>query len=83
MTYIDQLCLVSGLEIVQDGRIVQKGQVGHVLALLVLGWIHLSDLVLLEFLLLKFAQNLAKLAQLIFLIFPIFSTCVPHFRSRP
>lgn len=44
--------VITLLEIVQDRRIVKVGQVGHVLGLLVLRWVHLADLLLLECLLL-------------------------------
>lgn len=40
-TYVDQLGLVSGLEVMKYRRLVEVGQVGHVLALLKLGRVHL------------------------------------------
>jgi len=45
---VDKLGLVTGLEDVEDGGIVEEGQVGHILTLLVLGRVDLSDLLLLE-----------------------------------
>lgn len=47
-TYVDQLMIVSLLEVIQDGRVIQVCQVGHVLAFLVLGRVHLPYQVLLE-----------------------------------
>lgn len=47
-TYIDQTSTVTGLQVVQDRRLVQVSHVGHVLDLLELGWVHLLDVILLE-----------------------------------
>ena len=44
--------LVSGLEVVEDTGLVEVGQVGHVLAAVELGRVHLAHQVLLEHLLL-------------------------------
>ena len=52
-TYVDHFGLVARLEVPQHRRLVQVGQVGHVLALLELGRVHLGDLVALEALFLK------------------------------
>ncbi len=40
-THVDELGLVAGLEVVEDGGLVEVGQVGHVLTLLKLGRVHL------------------------------------------
>ena len=40
-TYVDQLGLVASLEVVEDRGLIEVGQVGHVLALLKLGRVHL------------------------------------------
>ena len=45
---VDHLCLISGLQVPEDGGIVEEGQVDHVLALLKLGRVdspHLRGLV--------------------------------------
>ena len=42
-TYIDEFGLVAGAEVVQHAGLVEVGQVGHVLTLLVLGRVHLWD----------------------------------------
>ena len=52
-TYVDHFGLVARLEVPQHRRLVQVGQVGHVLALFELGRVHLGDLVALEALFLK------------------------------
>ena len=44
---VDELIHIANLQVVQDGRVVQVCQVGHILAFLVLGWVDLMDLVLL------------------------------------
>ena len=44
---VDHLSLVAGLQVPEDGSIVEEGQVDHVLALLELGWVnstHISGL---------------------------------------
>ena len=51
MSYIDELGLVSGPQVVEDRGLVEVGQVGHVLALFKLGRVDLLDLVPLEHLL--------------------------------
>ena len=56
--YIDELGLVSGPEVVQDGGLVEVGQVGHVLALLKLGRVHLLYLIPFEHLLVVTDANL-------------------------
>ncbi len=50
---VDELADISALEIPQDRRLIQEGEVGHVLTLLKLGWIDLSYLITLEGLFLK------------------------------
>jgi len=47
-THVDKLGVITLSQVVQYRRIVQEGQVGHVLCLLVLWRIHLVDLILLE-----------------------------------
>lgn len=45
-TYIDQPGVVSVLDVVQHGRLVQTGELGHVLDLVEFGRVHLLDVVL-------------------------------------
>ena len=52
-THIDELDEVALLEVVEHGGVVEVGQVGHVLALLILGRVHLLHLLLLNALLLE------------------------------
>lgn len=60
-TYIDELMIISLLQIVEYGGIVEVCQVGHILGLLVLGRVHLGHLLLLEgFLLRGETAQLAK-----------------------
>lgn len=60
-TYIDELMIISLLQIVQYGGVVEVCQVGHILGLLVLGGVHLRHLFLLErFLLRGETAQLAK-----------------------
>jgi len=47
-SYIDELGVVTLLQVVEDRSIVEVSQIGHVLAFLILGRIHLLQLVLLE-----------------------------------
>jgi hypothetical protein len=47
---IDEFLVVSPAEIEEDGRIIEIGQVGHILTTVELGGIHLSYKVLLVFL---------------------------------
>lgn len=58
-TYVDEPGVVSLSEIVEDGGVVEESEVGHVLAFLVLGRIHLGNQVLLERLVLKSEQRFA------------------------
>jgi hypothetical protein len=51
--YVDEFAVVSLLEVVKDGSVVEEGQVGHVLCLFVLWGVHLTHKVLLERLFLK------------------------------
>lgn len=51
-TYVDQLMVVTLPQVVQDGGVVEVCQVGHILSLLILRWVHLLQKVLLEGLLL-------------------------------
>lgn len=53
-TYIDEFGIVPLPQIVEDGGVVEEGEIGHVLAFLVLGWIHLSHQILLVGLFLVF-----------------------------
>jgi len=46
-TYVDKAVEVSDSQVVQDGGFVQIGHVGHIVAHLELGWIHLLNQVLL------------------------------------
>lgn len=46
VTYIDQAGVVSVLDVVQHGRLVQTGELGHVLDLVEFGRVHLLDVVL-------------------------------------
>lgn len=48
LTYVDQFVIVSLLKVIEDGSVVEVGQVGHVLVFLVLGRVHLSHFILLE-----------------------------------
>lgn len=52
-TYVDELMVVSLLQVMQYGGVVQVCQVGHILAFLVLGGVDLGDEVLLEILALR------------------------------
>ena len=52
-THVDELGVVALLQVVQHRSVVQVGQVGHVLALLKLGRVHLLQRRLLELLLLR------------------------------
>jgi len=44
LTGIDELGLVANLQVVEDRGIIEKGQVGHVLTLLELGRVDLTNL---------------------------------------
>jgi hypothetical protein len=56
-TYVDEATGVSGPEIVEHGGFVQVGHVGHVIAALELGWVHLLQDILLNGLLLQMKIN--------------------------
>jgi len=56
-TYVDELSVVTLLEIVQDRGVVKVCQVGHILSLLILGRVHLLQQVLLQGLLLLVRVN--------------------------
>lgn len=56
-TYVDQLVVVSLFQVVQYRGVVQVGQVGHVLGLLILGRVHLAHLLLLKIFHLEFPQE--------------------------
>merc|ERR1719450_636412 len=45
---VDKLALVAGLQVPEDGGVIEEGQVDHVLNLLELGWVDLADLCCLE-----------------------------------
>ena len=46
MTYINKTRVVSVLDVVEDGGLVEAGQVGHILNLVELGRVHLLHVVL-------------------------------------
>lgn len=48
LTYVDQLMIVSLLKVIQDRRVIEVGQVGHVLSFLVLGGVDLAHQIFLE-----------------------------------
>ncbi len=50
---VDELSLVTDLQVVEDGGVIEEGQVGHVLALLELRWVDLPNLSRLEHFFLK------------------------------
>ena len=56
VAYINQLALIARFQVPQDRRLIQVGQVGHVLALLKLGRIDLPNQLRLEGLFLKFVN---------------------------
>ena len=56
-SYVDQLMVVTLLQVVEDWRIVQVGQVGHILSLLILGRVHLLQCILLEVLGLNYEER--------------------------
>ena len=56
MTYVDETTAVARSQIVQDGRLVQVGQVGHVLHFLELWRVHLLNRIFLHCLLLQEKQ---------------------------
>ena len=43
-THVDELGLVAGPQVVEDGGLVEVGEVAHVLALLELGRVHLRPI---------------------------------------
>ena len=45
---VNHLGLVAGLQVPEDGGVIEEGQVDHVLNLLELGWVDLADLSCLE-----------------------------------
>ena len=51
---VDKSLYIPLLQVEQDGGVIEIGQVGHVLALLKLGWIDLTNLSLLESLFLQY-----------------------------
>lgn len=48
VTYVDHLGVVTLLQIMQDGRLVKIGQIGHIFGLFVFGGIHLGNQIFLE-----------------------------------
>ena len=54
---VDQFSLVADLQVVEDRSIIEEGQVSHILALLKLGWIDLTQLLRLENLFLKIVNE--------------------------
>lgn len=48
LPYVDELGVVTLLQVVEDRSIVEVGQIGHILGFLILGRVHLLQLVLLE-----------------------------------
>jgi hypothetical protein len=51
-TYVNELNVVSLLEVMQDRSVIKICQVGHVLAFFILGGVYLRNLILLEVLVL-------------------------------
>ena len=47
-TYVDEVGIVTGFEVVKDGGLVKVGKVAHVLALFKFWRVHLLHLILLE-----------------------------------
>ena len=45
---VDQLGLVTSLQVPEDGSVIEEGQVDHVLALLKLGWVNSTHFSCLE-----------------------------------
>ena len=45
---VDHLGLVAGLQVPEDRRIIEEGQVDHVLALLKFGWVDSTNIPCLE-----------------------------------
>ena len=65
--YVDEPRVISSSEVVQNGRLVEVGQVGHVVDLLKLWRVHLLDDILLDRLLLDIAtKNIGLLLLLLF-----------------
>lgn len=56
-TYVNELMVVSLLEVMQDRSIIKVCQVGHILAFFILGGVDLSHLFLLEVLILMGEKN--------------------------
>jgi len=52
-SYVDVSASVSSSEVIQDGRLVEVGQVSHVFEFLELRWVHLLDQIFLDRLLLR------------------------------
>lgn len=48
LPYVDELGVVTLLQVVENRSIVEVGQIGHVLGFLILGRVHLLQLILLE-----------------------------------
>ena len=42
-THVDKFCLISRPQVVEDRGLIEVSEVGHVLTLLKLGRVHLSD----------------------------------------
>lgn len=86
-TYVDQFAVVTLLQVVQHRRLVQVGQVGHVLGLLEFRRIHLGQLVLAELFRLR-GQQFSVFFFTLFLpfsFFPFFSPSLPppvYFQSQ-
>ena len=45
LTYVNEGGAVAGPQVVEDASFTQVGQVGHVHALLVFGWVHVSKII--------------------------------------
>jgi len=45
LTGVDELGLVTDLQVMEDRAVIEEGQVGHILALLKLGRVDLSNLI--------------------------------------
>lgn len=59
-TYVDKLGLITLAQVMQHGCVIKVCQVGHIISLLILGRIDLTDKVFLEVLALIIVNNSAK-----------------------
>ena len=56
MTYIDQICLISHMEIVDHRGLVQVSELCHIVCLIKLGRIHFIDSLRIDLSLLRYGQ---------------------------